>query len=407
MKCGLRSMNFGHTVQRDAPSMRSRGACGLTVFESVEPVETIAAKDQWTRKRRRVNMTTSYLRDLFAGQTQRNKGGVVTRKELGGAVRVETVRVPGGNGNSPLEGGHSRGLGRNVSALLAAGLTGASVVASVAVSVPSASAAPKRSLLGGTAYDPQGLVQNNSSIHGNITANGAITPSEAYTRAQAWIAARVPYNQGATYPAPDNPVGPYRTDCSGFVSMAWGLSQSLTTQTLPHVATQIAASQLQEGDILDYNSTINPGNGSHVVMFVGWANSQHTMYTEDEEAGGLGAVQRTIPFPYDAAMDGSGSWIPYRYNNMVEGAPAPTAVSMARTSDGKGYWLVSSQGAVYSYGDAEYYGGGRIPGTSPGVKPRSASRRLPMARAIGSWPTTGRSSVLATAPTTVEQTPGT
>ncbi len=37
--------------------------------------------------------------------------------------------------------------------------------------------------------------------------------------------------------------------------------------------------------------------------------------------------------------------------------PAPTAVSMARTSDGKGYWLLSSQGAIYSYGDAQYYGG--------------------------------------------------
>ncbi len=210
--------------------------------------------------------------------------------------------------------------------------------------------------MGGTAYDPQGGVLN-TSVHGNITANGAITPSEAYTRAQSWVAQRVPYNQNATHSAPDNPVGPYRTDCSGFVSMAWGLGSSLTTQSLPSVATQIPASQLAEGDILDYNSTKDPVNGSHVVMFVSWANSQHTEYTEDEEAGGLGAVQRTIAFPYDSAMDGSGSWIPYRYNNMVEGAPAPTAVSMARTSDGKGYWLLSSQGAIYSYGDAEYYGG--------------------------------------------------
>ena len=101
--------------------------------------------------------------------------------------------------------------------------------------------------------------------------------------------------------------------------MAWGLSSSLTTQTIPSVATPISQAQLTEGDVLDYNSTINPTNGSHVVMFVSWANPQHTEYTEDEEAGGgLGAVQRTIPYPYDVSMDGSGHWIPYRYNNIEE-----------------------------------------------------------------------------------------
>jgi hypothetical protein len=80
--------------------------------------------------------------------------------------------------------------------------------------------------------------------------------------------------------------------------MAWGLGDSLTTQTLPDVSQLISVSQLALGDILVYNSTIDPVNGSHVVMFVSWANPQHTIFTEDEEAGGgTGAVQGTIPFP--------------------------------------------------------------------------------------------------------------
>lgn len=100
--------------------------------------------------------------------------------------------------------------------------------------------------------------------------------------------------------------------------MAWGLSSSLSTQTLPQVSQQLPSySDLQLGDILDYNSTIHPVNGSHVVMFVSWANPQHTEYTEMEEAGGIGAVERTIPFPYDSSMDGSSTWVPYRYNNVV------------------------------------------------------------------------------------------
>jgi hypothetical protein len=251
-----------------------------------------------------------------------------------------------------------RAPGRKAGALFAAaGITSAGVLAAATVGVPSASAAPKRSLSHGTAFDPQGHVHANSRMRTNGTAGGPTTPSEAYTRAQNWVAEQVPYNQNRSANAPDSPVGPYRTDCSGFVSMAWGLGSSLTTQTLPSVSTQISSSQLEEGDILDYNSTKDPVNGSHVVMFVGWANSQHTEYTEDEEAGGLGAVQRTIAFPYDSPMDGSGSWIPYRYNNMEEGVTPPTAVSTVRTPDGKGYWILASNGAIYSYGDAQYYGG--------------------------------------------------
>jgi hypothetical protein len=31
-------------------------------------------------------------------------------------------------------------------------------------------------------------------------------------------------------------------------------------------------------------------------------------------------------------------------------------VGMAATTDGKGYWLVASDGGIFSFGDAGYYG---------------------------------------------------
>ena len=41
--------------------------------------------------------------------------------------------------------------------------------------------------------------------------------------------------------------------------------------------------------------------------------------------------------------------------NAVAGANAPI-VGLAATSDGGGYWLVASDGGVFSYGDAHFYG---------------------------------------------------
>jgi ribosomal protein L24E len=35
---------------------------------------------------------------------------------------------------------------------------------------------------------------------------------------------------------------------------------------------------------------------------------------------------------------------------------AQPVVGMARTSDGKGYWLVASDGGVFTFGDAKFYG---------------------------------------------------
>ena len=39
--------------------------------------------------------------------------------------------------------------------------------------------------------------------------------------------------------------------------------------------------------------------------------------------------------------------------NLVLNKPV---VGMASTPDGKGYWLVASDGGIFSYGDASFYG---------------------------------------------------
>jgi hypothetical protein len=39
-------------------------------------------------------------------------------------------------------------------------------------------------------------------------------------------------------------------------------------------------------------------------------------------------------------------------------ASGPPVVAIAPTPSGRGYWLTAADGAVFGYGDAQYYGGG-------------------------------------------------
>ena len=68
-------------------------------------------------------------------------------------------------------------------------------------------------------------------------------------------------------------------------------------------------------------------------------------------------------------------------------------VGMAATPDGKGYWLVASDGGIFTFGDAGFYGStGGITSTSRS----SAWPPPPTARATGWWPPTAASSPSAT-----------
>jgi hypothetical protein len=145
-----------------------------------------------------------------------------------------------------------------------------------------------------------------SAAHADSAVGGPIQRSEVISRAHFWTSQHLVYDQGGQAKDPQGRL--YRTDCSGFVSMALHLSSSLVTQTLPSVATKISWSNLQPGDFLDYTA-------DHVILFDHW-ESDHEHFSYDT----FGA---TPPHPaeadiYDSSIDGwpKTDYVPYRYNNI-------------------------------------------------------------------------------------------
>ncbi|MGP9539497.1 SH3 domain-containing protein [Brachybacterium sp. AOP43-C2-M15] len=114
---------------------------------------------------------------------------------------------------------------------------------------------------------------------------------EVLDRGQTWVDRGVPYSMEDYTHGPDG--RQYRTDCSGFVSMAYGLDTSYSTVTLPEHFTEISKGDLQPGDII---GNLGPGSGGaagHVVIFTGWTDDSQTTFGVIEQAGGVGAVART------------------------------------------------------------------------------------------------------------------
>jgi len=150
---------------------------------------------------------------------------------------------------------------------------------------------------------------SNDPIAPACAAPPAANGNTTLERAKTWLDARVPYNQRSWY---TNQFGSYRQDCSGFVSMALGLSTSYVTGTLPQVLTRISKDDLQPGDIM-LNTA--PGNSGHTAIFVRWANDAHTSYVSWEENGAAGrAFEQTVPYPYWPQWEGSSNYLPYRKN---------------------------------------------------------------------------------------------
>lgn len=121
--------------------------------------------------------------------------------------------------------------------------------------------------------------------------NGAITREEVLNRATYWLNRRVPYSM-SNYT--NDPQGrSYRTDCSGFVSMAFHLDVSLST-TLPERFHPIAKTELRRGDIVGNLGPGTGGSAGHVVIFNGWVDSSQTaFYTIEQTPGYTQALTRT------------------------------------------------------------------------------------------------------------------
>jgi hypothetical protein len=137
-------------------------------------------------------------------------------------------------------------------------------------------AAPEASADGGTTKPPPAEDDKLDDFAKKVLA-----------RAKQWVDVKMPYcggvNGGTDYicgntcqrsgahakPEWDG----YRTDCSGFVSWSWGLPGPgrVTGDLAPFnidITTAIPVDELQPGDALN--------NDSHIMLFGGWENAEHT-----------------------------------------------------------------------------------------------------------------------------------
>lgn len=114
---------------------------------------------------------------------------------------------------------------------------------------------------------------------------------EVLDRGQTWVDRNVPYSMSNYTNGPDGKQ--WRTDCSGFVSMAYDLDQSYSTVTLEQHFTPIAKEDLQPGDIIGNLGAGSAGAAGHVVIFTGWTDESKTTFTTIEQAGGVGGTAQT------------------------------------------------------------------------------------------------------------------
>lgn len=142
-----------------------------------------------------------------------------------------------------------------------------------------------------------------------------IRRSEIIQRAESWLCPSVPHSSAKFH---HNEHGIYRTDCSGYVSMAWGLPGvphdrrgGLDTSGLAAVSEMIEREDLRAGDVL-----LRTGGSRlirHVTIFHEWADDGRMSYWGFEQAAGSGTTHRLITYPYD----GLEHFLPRRYRGTV------------------------------------------------------------------------------------------
>lgn len=141
----------------------------------------------------------------------------------------------------------------------------------------------------------------------------AISRNDVLARAQKWVDDPVTYSQSKYHDG-------YRTDCSGFASMAWKLSSSYTTRSMHNVATKILVADLKPGDAMlksDY----------HIRIFYGWVDPAHTgkdplaRYIAYEQTG-----PTTKSSSKSMAQDIDYGYRAFRYKNITNSSPSKNLV---------------------------------------------------------------------------------
>ena len=135
---------------------------------------------------------------------------------------------------------------------------------------------------------------------------------EIVARAESWLTPPVPYSQEKFH---DNEYGSYRTDCSGYVSMAWGIPGrppnihgGLDTIGLALAGFVISRFELRTGDVV--LNSIGTNLTRHVVLFARWARADRSAYWGYEQAAGAGTRFREFPYPHEIS---AAHYLPYRY----------------------------------------------------------------------------------------------
>ncbi|MEV6791593.1 peptidoglycan-binding protein [Streptomyces sp. NPDC051320] len=192
----------------------------------------------------------------------------------------------------------------------------------------------------------------------------ATTRSAIISRAERWVSARVPYSTSKHWS------DGYRQDCSGYVSMAWGLKQNEWTGSLAPYGVRISKSDLRPGDILLFHNPANPKKGSHVTLFGGWTTSAHTYYKAYEQTPPYTRA-RSTPYAY---WSNSSRYVAYRYRGLITGAGGSAS---STAYPGKKYFGKGKKNAHVARLGKKLVarGGGRFFATGPGPSWSEGDRR--------------------------------
>ncbi|MFJ5925004.1 Ig-like domain-containing protein [Kitasatospora sp. NPDC092948] len=205
------------------------------------------------------------------------------------------------------------------------------------------------------------------------TVNGPISAAEILSRAQSWVNEAVPYNQGA-FKTDAN--GTYREDCSGFVSMAWHLDQSLIVTTGgPYFTTADGKGNplydTPTGSVGDLTG-LQPGDavaypGQHIFLFAGWTNKatgDFTYYAESNPSHPThGPTSANI---HSSTIEGwpTSGYVGLRYKNLAASAPNAPGAPAAATSSGVLYGTTTFTASAPGATSVTYSVDGTAVGTS-------------------------------------------
>ncbi|APU16434.1 MULTISPECIES: hypothetical protein [Actinoalloteichus] len=230
-----------------------------------------------------------------------------------------------------------------------AGAALALLLAAVPAEVPGAATAfattPRESAPTGIG-EPREPAAHQDIREGDVTplAANPISREEIMARGRTWVDAGVPYSMSRWHEG-------YRTDCSGFVSLAWNTGASYTTRTIYQVSHEITKDELLPGDALNWRHWQGDGQIGHIRLFGGWLDDARSRYWVYEQTPPRATyneytwsqTQATYqPIRFDFVAEG-----PPPAQNLREFTTTGSSVAAATSRDGRVEAFVSDAAGVH------------------------------------------------------------